>query len=317
MKINKICFFVLLFCLNLAWASDSYPPTYETLKALGLVKNLEPADLEKKILDTSAGRIACYETSGKSVPLLLIHGNSASKEYFIKQLDGLGKELKMIAVDLPGHGESDNAKDPQKTYSMSGYAEVMAEVIGKLGFPKVVVGGWSLGGHIGYAMMDQFPNLLKGIVTFGSPPLEHSSEGLKAGFLSTYTTTLGLKQEPFTLEDAKSYMTQGIIDLDQYAFLAKASMRTDGNARCMMIGALVRGEGVNERDLVAKSPIPLGLIPGLKEHAVNNAYIDSLSYANLVMKESLEGGHDCHWSHSDTFNGHLRRFVQLVDKGHQ
>lgn len=37
--------------------------------------------LKTNYIGTSAGRVAYVESSGRSVPLLLIHGNSASKEF--------------------------------------------------------------------------------------------------------------------------------------------------------------------------------------------------------------------------------------------
>jgi pimeloyl-ACP methyl ester carboxylesterase len=44
---------------------------------------------------------------------VLIHGNSSSSRAFSRQLDGpMGKRFRLVAVDLPGHGASDDAKDP-------------------------------------------------------------------------------------------------------------------------------------------------------------------------------------------------------------
>lgn len=43
--------------------------------------------------------------------VLLIHGNSSCKEVFRNQRDGdLGRRYRMIAVDLPCHGASEDAR---------------------------------------------------------------------------------------------------------------------------------------------------------------------------------------------------------------
>ena len=131
----------------------AYAPTYAQLKQLGMVHNLKAHNLQKKFIATSAGRIAYYETSGSGRPILLIHGNSCSKEYMIRQLDGLGLKYKMIAIDLPGHGESSNALHAAENYTLTGYACVIAEIIRKLKLQPVVVIGWSLGGLIAREMM--------------------------------------------------------------------------------------------------------------------------------------------------------------------
>ena len=104
-----------------------------------------------------------WDSQGKGHPVLLIHGNSASGEVFKKQFQSaLGKKYRLIAPDLPGHGDSDVAVDTE-TYSFPGYARVLAELINTLGLKKVTVVGWSLGGHIALELSQMIPNKLSGI----------------------------------------------------------------------------------------------------------------------------------------------------------
>lgn len=304
-----------LAALSSFWTSqaDAYAPTYASLQALGLIHSLKERDIQKKFLETSAGKIAYYETSGKAGPLLLIHGNSGSKEYMIRQIDGLGLKYKIIAIDLPGHGESSNALNPSENYTLTGYARLIAEVIRKLKLDPVVVVGWSLGGHIAFEMMAHNPELLKGVLVASVPAFTPSEQGLKDAYLPTYSTPLGSKLEPFTLEDVKAYITQGAIDLDRYRILAEASMRAHGLARFTMVSAVLKGEGVDERKVVETSSVPLGIILGEQEHAINNDYVKSLKYKNCLMMETLAGGHDCQWSHAEEFNTLTDTFIQKLN----
>lgn len=230
----------------------------------------------------------------------------------IKQLDGLGLYYHMIAIDLPGHGESDNAQNPQEQYTLSGYARLVAEVIQKLNIDKPIIIGWSLGGHIAFEMMAHSPHLIRAALIASCPPFTPSPEGLQEAYLPTYSTPLASKQEQFTLEDVKAYITQGIIDFDKYPLLAQASMRADGLARFTMVNAVLRGEGVDERKVAETSPIPLGIIMGAHEHAINNEYTKSLRYANCIMMRTIDGGHDCQWSHSEEFNELVDTFAKQV-----
>jgi pimeloyl-ACP methyl ester carboxylesterase len=60
----------------------------------------------------------------------MLHGNSSCKEAFDRQLNGaLGDEFRLIAIDLPGHGASSDAADPNRTYSFPGYAEAAIAVL--------------------------------------------------------------------------------------------------------------------------------------------------------------------------------------------
>lgn len=309
---NKIVLSLTAFFSLGAHQAEAYAPTYSKLREQGMVHRLTSQNIQKKFVETSAGRIAYYETSGKAGPLLLIHGNSCSKEYMLRQLDALGLKYKMIAIDLPGHGESSNALHPSENYTLGGYARLAAEVIQKLKLGPVIVVGWSLGGHIAFEMMAENPELLKGVLAASTAPFTPSQKGLKEAYLPTYSTPLGSKLEPFTLEEVKAYITQGAIDLDRYSILAEASMRAHGLARSTMVGAVLRGEGADERKIVETSAVPLGIIMGAQEHAINNEYVKSLNYKNCLMMETLAGGHDCQWSHAEEFNHLVDKFAQKV-----
>lgn len=91
-------------------------------------------------IETSHGRIAIRESRGNGTPLLMIHGNSSAGAIFAPQLEGeIGRNWRVIAPDLPGHGQSGDALDPDRSYSMEGYADAMTEVLAKLGISDTVV----------------------------------------------------------------------------------------------------------------------------------------------------------------------------------
>jgi pimeloyl-ACP methyl ester carboxylesterase len=72
--------------------------------------------------------------------------------------------VRMIAVDLPGHGES----DPLPGVSVEEYAAVVAEFLIALECGPVVVIGHSLGGSIAIALAARHPALVRGLVLIAS-----------------------------------------------------------------------------------------------------------------------------------------------------
>ena len=69
-------------------------------------------------IDAPNGAIAFREFAGKGPAAVLIHGNSSSSRVFSRQLDGpLGERFRLVAVDLPGHGASDDAKRPERLFA--------------------------------------------------------------------------------------------------------------------------------------------------------------------------------------------------------
>ena len=131
---------------------------------------------------TSHGEIAWTSSGGEGPTLLLIHGNSSCKEVFRHQLESpIGGRYCCIAMDLPGHGASDDALDPERTYSIPGYADVAIELMAALGHERYTVFGWSLGGHVGLDMLSKSsaPN---GLMICGTPPIGRGGDSVAVGF---------------------------------------------------------------------------------------------------------------------------------------
>lgn len=105
--------------------------------------------MQKKAVEIFGQRINYYESAGKGQPILFIHGNSLSGLCFQKQLESpLGEQNACIALDLPGHGSSAPAQNPEISCTLPGYAALVSGFVQKLGIDNALMVGWSLGGHI-------------------------------------------------------------------------------------------------------------------------------------------------------------------------
>jgi poly(3-hydroxyoctanoate) depolymerase len=87
--------------------------------------------------------------SGEGAPLLLINGLGASLEMWSPLLAHL-PERDIIAFDLPGAGRSSVPRAPLR---MRGIANIVAELMCKLGRGPADVLGYSLGGVVAWLMM--------------------------------------------------------------------------------------------------------------------------------------------------------------------
>ena len=81
----------------------------------------------------------------------------------------LGERFRLVAVDLPGHGASDDARD-RSAYSLPGHARAVRAVVDALQLGDAVFVGWSLGGHVALEMAPELRQA-RGFVIFGTPPL--------------------------------------------------------------------------------------------------------------------------------------------------
>lgn len=86
--------------------------------------------------------------NGDGPPLLLIHGLGSARSIWRTVLDRLAGEFTTVAVDLPGHGESDWPTPGPDLFNPTEHAEALKPLIDDFGGVMHVVGN-SLGGWVG------------------------------------------------------------------------------------------------------------------------------------------------------------------------
>jgi pimeloyl-ACP methyl ester carboxylesterase len=266
------------------------------------------------MIATSHGSLAVEESGQGGIPVLLIHGNSFCRGVFRNQMQGqIATNHRFIAFDLPGHGQSSNAPDPERSYTRIGLADAAVELLDKLGVAEAIVFGWSLGGHIGIEMIPRFPGM-QGLMISGAPPVSHNqmSQGFKA---SPHLGVAG-KQE-LSKADIDAFV-EGIFGDSAEAFLRQAVERADGRFRKRLFEAARAGEGVNQRLIVESSPVPLAVVNGGADRFVNLDYFDTVAYANLWEGRCHRQrglGHAPFWEAPEDFDPVLERFLQDVETG--
>src|SRR5436305_1307995 len=97
---------------------------------------------------TTSGSVELFaERTGEGAPLLLLHGTGSSRRVWKPVIPLLAGERELIAVDLPGHGDSPLVRDIEQ--SPIGYAPLVAATLDRLGLEKVDVAGNSMGAWTG------------------------------------------------------------------------------------------------------------------------------------------------------------------------
>jgi pimeloyl-ACP methyl ester carboxylesterase len=263
-------------------------------------------------IEAPNGAIAVHQSAGEGPAVALIHGNSSSSRAFSRQLDGpLGRRLRLVAVDLPGHGESDNARDPS-AYSLPGHARAVRAVVDALSLHEARFVGWSLGGHVALEMAPDLDQA-RGLVIFGTPPIA-SREGMREAFLPHPAMKFAF-QESIDRSEAAAYVAAffrpGFDDIPP--FFLDDTLRTDGRARS---GLAASGSNGGYRDEVAVArdlTVPLAVLHGGEEQLVDGRYLGSVSMPTLwrgAVQMIPDAGHTPQWETPDAFDALIGAFVE-------
>jgi pimeloyl-ACP methyl ester carboxylesterase len=270
------------------------------------------AVIEKTIVTRHAS-IRLSETSGKALPILLLHGTGASRKVFDKQMSGpLADVHRMVAIDLPGHGQSSDAYDPTTSYTIRGLAAAVGDVLDKLEVTRALIYGWSLGGHIGIELMKSHP-AVAGMMLTGTPPVSPGPLGVLRGFHANWDLLLASKRN-YTARDAERFLYLCFGETAVPAFL-DAILRADGRLRVNVSKSMMRGDGLDQRRAVENATIPIALVNGGDDPFIRLNYLSGLSFPCLWDHRSyvIEGaGHAPFWQTPDVFNPLFYRFVRTV-----
>ncbi len=103
-----------------------------------------------------------YLSVGSGEPVIvLVHGWASDSRVWRFQLDSLGKKMRVLAVDLPGHGASEPAEVP---HSMELYVRGVAAVMDDAGVEKAVLVGHSNGAPVVREFYRRYPGRTRGLV---------------------------------------------------------------------------------------------------------------------------------------------------------
>jgi len=103
-----------------------------------------PARLRFRSVDTDAGSISLME-AGEGPPVLCLHGLGATKASFLPTVTALADTHRVIAMDLPGFGNSD--KPLRGAYDAGFFADAAVALLDALGIERAAVLGNSMGGR--------------------------------------------------------------------------------------------------------------------------------------------------------------------------
>ncbi len=117
------------------------------------------------------------EGRGNDNTLVLLHGFLQSLDVWSAYVLTYMKHLRVITIDLPGHGLTDTFAE---AHTMTLMADIVKRVLDDAGVDQCVVVGHSMGGYAALAFADKYPYNLRGLGLVNSHALpdteQHSAQ---------------------------------------------------------------------------------------------------------------------------------------------
>jgi pimeloyl-ACP methyl ester carboxylesterase len=122
---------------------------------------------------TFRGAKISYTDRGKGRAIVLLHGFPENLHIWDEFGAQLAKNFRVIAIDLPGFGESESLG---YVHSMDLMAQCIHGIMQQLNLRRYIVVGHSMGGYVAMAFAEFFPDNLSGLCLFHSSTYADSEE---------------------------------------------------------------------------------------------------------------------------------------------
>lgn len=258
-------------------------------------------------------KLAYYRKKG-GTPLIFLHGLGGSLENWIYSLDFFSsKGYDVIAVDLPGYGNSSKKRMP---YSIAFYAEVIKNFIEKINLEEApILVGNSMGAHIASYFAAKYKSRLKALIVVDGSGLNEMNY-LEETFLrfafdeNRIAQVLHYMVDIFALsifydpscEGAKEFISQQRKQFDRDDF-KDYCFSLEKSAEAMIKQPM--------KDLLGEIKVETLVIWGTNDRLVPDLY--AYEYGNLIPKSEIHKiercGHIPQMENPDDFNKIVLNFI--------
>ena len=271
-----------------------------------------------------------YVKDGKGKPIIFQHGFGQSWRQWQKQLTEFAKDHEVVAVDMPGFGESDKPPEVEK-YKLRNLAGCLTALADQLGYSKFTLAAHNLNGF-GWIYAAFYPDRLDRLVIVNAPhpnlmdrEWKNNPDQAKA---SHYVPKIQAPDgEKFLSEDNYAVIRNfmGIDQLKQQGFLSSGEYDQimDNIVRPGTLTGWCNYYRATKTKALDRQSVPAGKLQpiminvptlvmwGMKDHALLPGLLDGLEeyVPNAVVKRFPGGTHQVIHEEPELINRYMREFL--------
>lgn len=166
MRIRSLCPVRVVFLFFLAVLAGGCASVQDSAYDAAISTERMISGLHEASITVQGRKTAYLERPGNGETIVLLHGFGADKDNWVRFVRHLPEEYRVIAFDLPGHGDS--VRDEGKTYTIDYITAGFAEAADALGLNRFHLVGNSMGGWVGMLYTVRNPGRVTTLSLFDS-----------------------------------------------------------------------------------------------------------------------------------------------------
>lgn len=234
----------------------------------------EPAPL---FLDLPAGRIRYVERPGDGIPVLLVHGFGGDLDNWLFNIDALAETGPVVALDLPGHGQSVKAVAAPSLTTMT---DAVMGLMDFLGVARTHLVGHSMGGLVAGRIGIDRPDRVASLTLIAAAGL---GEEINGAYLDGFVSAASRRDLKPAL--AHLFADQGLVSRSMVEDVLKYK-RLDGVDSFLeaLRGTLFPGDSQATRiaDDLAEIGCPCHVIWGAEDAVISATHARAVEGATVI-----------------------------------
>jgi 3-oxoadipate enol-lactonase len=248
-----------------------------------------------------------FDDIGEGPAILLLHAAYLSRRQWRPQFQTLAAQLRMIAPDLRGHGQS--SKPPGK-YSIDLFAEDIFQLLVRLEIHEAILCGHAMGGMVAQQLAVDHPELVQSLILAETNYGTRSTklEAIMTNLLAKVLLRIGIKRlnrlNANTLSrkdaDLKRVLEQ---DMDTYL--------TEPDIYWQITNALLNFQGREQLKRITSPTLVIVAALNRPTHRQASVLAKEITEARMVVIPSA--AHLLNWENAADFNQALLEFILSLE----
>lgn len=215
---------------------------------------------EKFIMAGQTALHVCDSEAGDRC-VVLLHGYLESMLVWEEFVPQLYKEVRVVTLDLPGHGISVVTGE---IHTMDFLADTVAEGLRALGIERCTLVGHSMGGYVALACCERHPDMLDGLVLLSSTPNPDTPEKAENRRREIELVRAGKKDLLARVAPAAGFAEQNRVRMqDAIEDLSEQVFVTEDEGIVALLGGMIARRDQNE--MLRRTSVPVLFILGRKD----------------------------------------------------